>query len=132
MARYSLNLPSELKKEAEEWADQQGVSLNQFILWSVAEKVGELRQSLDDPRFPGIRYRRGAAGQPTPVVRGTGLRVQTVVIAVRDWGMPAAKAAREFDLSEAQVNECLRFYKAHQAEIDAAVQAEENLSPTDA
>jgi uncharacterized protein (DUF433 family) len=132
MARYSLNLPIELKKEAEQWADQQGISLNQFILWSVAEKVGELRQSLDDSRFPGIRYRRGAAGQPTPVVRGTGLRVQTVVIAVRDWGMSARQAAQEFDLSETQVEECLRFYEAHRAELDTGIQAEETLSPTHA
>ena len=40
MARYSLNLPADLKSEAEKWAAEQGVSLNQFILWAVAERVG--------------------------------------------------------------------------------------------
>jgi HicB family len=60
MARYALNLPTELKREAEELAKNQGVSLNQFILWSVSEKVGALKQALDDPNFPGITYRRGA------------------------------------------------------------------------
>ena len=40
MARYTLNLPVQLKQDAETWAAQQGVSLNQFILWAVAEKVG--------------------------------------------------------------------------------------------
>jgi len=49
MARYPLNLPLRLKQEAEKWAANQGVSLNQFILWSVAEKVGALKQDLDDP-----------------------------------------------------------------------------------
>ncbi len=44
MARYPLSLPIQLKQAAEECADRQGVSLNQFILWAVAEKVGELRQ----------------------------------------------------------------------------------------
>ena len=39
MARYTLNLPVQLKQDAETWAAQQGVSLNQFILWAVAEKV---------------------------------------------------------------------------------------------
>lgn len=44
MARYPLSLPIQLKQSAEEYADRQGISLNQFILWAVAEKVGELRQ----------------------------------------------------------------------------------------
>ena len=78
MARYPLNLPAQLKKEAEEWAAAQGISLNQFILWAVAEKVGALKQQLDDPAFPRVTYRRGASGQPVPVLRGTGIRVQTV------------------------------------------------------
>jgi predicted HicB family RNase H-like nuclease len=32
MARHALNLPSELKNDAEQLAARQGVSLNQFIL----------------------------------------------------------------------------------------------------
>jgi uncharacterized protein (DUF433 family) len=127
MSRYSLNLPPALKNEAEQWANDQGVSLNQFILWSVAEKVGELRRSLDDPSFPGISYRRGVAGQPTPVVRGTGIRVQAIVIAARDWGLSPAQIAREYELSEAQVKECLTFYEAHRAELDVSLAAEEEL-----
>ena len=39
MTRYALNLPVDLKREAEEIAEKQGVSLNQFIMWSVSEKV---------------------------------------------------------------------------------------------
>jgi predicted HicB family RNase H-like nuclease len=58
MTRYSLNLPVNLKREAEELASRQGISLNQFIMWSVSEKVASLRQELDDPNFPGITYRR--------------------------------------------------------------------------
>ena len=72
MSRYALNLPAKLKSEAEELAAKQGVSLNQFIMWSVSEKVTILRQTLDDPNFPGITYRRGAAGWVSPVIRGTG------------------------------------------------------------
>ncbi len=86
MARYSLNLPTQLKYEAEAWATKQGISLNQFILWAVAEKVGALSQHLDDPTFPQITYRRGAGGQPMAALRGTGLRVQTVVVATQTWG----------------------------------------------
>jgi hypothetical protein len=59
VSRYPLNLPAQLKDEAEELAARQGVSLNQFILWSVADKVGMLRQSLDDPAYPQITF--GAA-----------------------------------------------------------------------
>ena len=70
--RYAVNLPLELKKEAEALAKKQGVSLNQFILWSVAEKVSALKAGLDDPNFSGIAYRRGASGIPVPVLRGPG------------------------------------------------------------
>ena len=54
MARYSLNLPAQLKQDAETRASAQGVSLNQIILWAVAENVGTLQHPLDDPAFPHI------------------------------------------------------------------------------
>ena len=133
MSRYPLNLPADLHQEASRLAQQQGISLNQFILWSVAEKVGELRRSLDDPSFPGITYRVGAARIPTPVVCGTGIRVQTIVIAVRHWEMSPAQIADEYEvLSERQVNEALAFYEAHRAEVDAAILAEKQMVPPDA
>jgi uncharacterized protein (DUF433 family) len=124
MARYTLNLPVQLKQDAETWAAQQGVSLNQFILWAVAEKVGSLSHRLDDSVFPHITYRRGASGQPTAVVRGTGIRVQTLVVATQTWGLTPAQAATEYDLPVAQVEEALAFYVAHQGEIDAALAAD--------
>ncbi len=127
MARYPLNLPLQLKKEAEQWAASQGVSLNQFIMWSVAEKVGALRQDLNDPDFPQITYRRGAAAIPTPVLRGTGIRVQTIVVAAQQWGLTVKQIAAEYDLTESQVEEALTFYEAHRAEVDAALEAEQTL-----
>jgi len=128
MARYSLNLPKQLKQSAEEWAARQGVSLNQFILWAVSEKVGSLDQRLDDPAFPGITYRRGAGGSPTAVTRGTGIRVQTIVIAQTAWEMTPHTIAEEFGLSTGQVEEALSFYLAHKAEIDAQIAFEEQLT----
>jgi len=127
MARYPLNLPLDLKKEAEEWAARQKVSLNQFILWAVAEKVGALRQGLDDPEYPLVTYQRGAAGIPTPVIRGTGVRVQTVVIADQDWVLTPEQISDELGLRPDQVSEARAFYKAHQVEIDAAIQHERTL-----
>jgi len=129
MARYPLNLPARLKEEAEELAARQGVSLNQFILWSVAEKVGSLRQQLDDPASSQITYRRGAAGQPVPALRQTGIRVQTMVVAAQQWGMKPAQIAAEYGVPEAQVKESLAFYAAHRAEIDTALAAEQALEP---
>ena len=101
--RYAVNLPVDLKKEAEALAKQQGVSLNQFILWSVAEKVSSLKAGLDDPNFPGIAYRRGASGIPVPVLRGSGIRVQTIVISNREWSESPAEIAAQYSLSNAQV-----------------------------
>jgi uncharacterized protein (DUF433 family) len=115
--RYAVNLPLGLKKEAEALAKQQGVSLNQFILWSVAEKVSALKAGLDDPNFPGIAYRRGSSG----------IRVQTIVISNREWNETPADIAAQYDLPESLVKEALRFYQAHQAEIDLLIQSESLL-----
>jgi uncharacterized protein (DUF433 family) len=128
MTRYSLSLPPALKREAEHLARKQGISLNQFILWSVAEKVGALARDVDDPDFPGITYRRGASRQPTPVLRGTGIRVQTIAIDT-EFGLTPEQIADEYDLPETQVREALAFYEVHRAEIDAAIEAEEALAP---
>ena len=130
MARYPLNLPAQLKEEAEKWAANQGISLNQFIMWAVAEKVGSLSQSLNDLAFPRVIYRRGAAGQPVPVLCGTGIRVQTAVVAAQQWEMTPAQIAAEYGLTEAQVNEALAFYEAHRAEIEAAIAAEQAMEET--
>lgn len=129
MTRYALNLPNELKRDAERLAKKQGVSLNQFILWSVAEKVGGLLQGLDDPNFPGITYRRGASGGLSPVLRGTGIRVQTIVIASENRSF--AEIAEDYALTEAQVREAQGFYETHRVEIDANIQAESQMEPGD-
>ena len=129
MTRYALNLPDDLKREAERLARKQGVSLNQFILWSVAEKVGGLLQGLDDPNFPNITYRRGASGSISPVLRGTGIRVQTIALASQN--STPAEIAEDYDLPPKQIQEALGFYEAHRAEIDAYIQAEAALGPKD-
>ena len=129
MTRYALNLPNDLKRDAERLAKEQGVSLNQFILWSVAEKVGELLQGLDDPNFPNITYRRGASGTLSPVLRGTGIRVQTIALASQN--NTPAEIAEDYDVLPKQVKEALSFYEAHRAEIDSHIQAEAALEPKD-
>lgn len=123
MSRYSLKLPIALKQDAEQWASRQGISLNQFIVWAVAEKVGELRIGFDDPRFPQITYRRGAAGWPMPVVRGTGIRVQTLVVAAHQWEMSPEDVAEDYELTPSQVTEALAFYEAHRTELDAMMRS---------
>jgi len=130
MARYPLILPTQLKKDAEEWASSQGVSLNQFILWAVSEKVGAPKQQLDDPALPHVTYRRGASGWPVPVLRGTGIRVQTVAVAAQQWKLSPAQIAAEYGLTERQVKETLAFYEAHRQEIEAGIPAEQALEET--
>lgn len=127
MSRYPLSLPQQLKQRAEELARRQGVSLNQFILWAVAEKVGALAEGLADPNFPGIGYRRGAAGQPVPMLQGAGVRVQTLVVGHHHWGMSTAELAEAYGVPEGQVKAALAFYQAHRAEIDLSIQADSQL-----
>lgn len=128
MSRYPLNLPQQLKQEAEAWAQKQGVSLNQFILWATAEKIGALNQQLDDPRFPQVTYRRGASSVPTPVLRGTGIRVQSAVIASQQWTMSTAEIADEYGVPAKQIEEALAFYAAHREEIDTHLAREQAMS----
>jgi uncharacterized protein (DUF433 family) len=127
MSRYALNLPVDLKREAEEMAKKQGVSLNQFIMWSVAEKVVSMRNELDDPKFPQITYRRGGSGIPRPVIRGTAIHVQTVAVAVNKHREKPEKFAENYGLDVNQVREALSFYDTHKEEIDANIEDEINL-----
>ncbi len=128
MARYALNLPTALKQEAASLAKWQGVSLNQFILWSVSDRVGALRQSLNDVNSSPITYRRGESGIPTPVLSGTGIRVQTIVTCIESWEMSPEEVADEYDLSLGQVKAALYFYKTHQDEIDSHIAYEHQLA----
>ena len=130
MISSSLNLPPQLRQKAEKCAANQGVSLDQFILWAVAEKVGILSQHLEDSRFPEITYRRGASGFSVPIIKGTSLRVQTIAIAFQKWGLSPEEIATEYNLSESQVNEAIAFCAANQLEIAEEIAAEEALELT--
>ena len=127
MSRYALNLPQELKREAEEIASNQGISLNQFIMWSVSEKVSSLRHNLDDPDFPGITYRKGASGWVQPVIRGTGIRVQTVAVEIQN-GATISQISDDYQIGQQSVKEALSFYQVHQVEIDASILSEKKLA----
>ena len=80
---------------------------------------------VDDPDFPNITYRRGASGILSPVLRGTGIRVQTIILASQN--NTPAEVASDYDLPLSQVREALGFYKAHRVEIDAHIQADVTL-----
>ena len=119
--RYSLNLPVDLKQEAEQVAQQQGVSLNQLILWSLTEKVTALKGKLDDPNYPSITYKLDTENQLVPVIRSKGIRVQTIVIAFHHWKESAAEIAKQYDLPQSVVKEALSFYLVHKTALDALI-----------
>jgi uncharacterized protein (DUF433 family) len=124
-----MNLPQQLQQDAAQFAQQQGISLEQFVLWAVTEKVGALKQQANLRDFPEIAIRSGASGIPTPVIKGTNIRVQTIAIANIWWQQPPSMIANEYDLTETQVQKALAFYEAHRTEIDAAIAAEQALEP---
>jgi uncharacterized protein (DUF433 family) len=61
------------------------------------------------------------------VIKRTGVRAQTLAIAAHKWGMSAAQIADEYDLSEEQVMEALRFYAVNKEQIDLAIVSEQEL-----
>jgi uncharacterized protein (DUF433 family) len=124
MISDSFNLPPLLQQEAQKCAVKLGISLEQFIVSAVAEKVEILTDHHDNTVFTEITYRRGASGLEVPILHGTGLRVQTLAIAAQQWGLSPEQIATEYDLTEAQVNAALAFYATHQQEIDEAIASE--------
>ena len=86
---------------------------------------------IDDSNFPAITYRRGASNRPTAFLRGTGVRVQTLVVAAQNWGLSVKQIASEYNLSQDQVEEALAFYKAHRQEIELDLAAEQSLEKAD-
>ena len=87
-----------------------------------------LKQTLDDPRFPLITYRQGGSGEMQPMIRGTNLRVKTLVVAHKYWEMSAEQIADDWPVSESAVRDALAFYTAHQSEIDAYIAQEEQIA----
>ena len=130
--RYSLNLPVDLKKEAEQAAEQQGVSLNQLILWSLAEKVTSLKSKIDDPNFPDVTYKLDTTNQLVPIIKGAGIRVQTIVIAFHEWHETVPEIAKQYSLPERTVKEVLSFYQAHKKAVDALIESNSQVDMPDA
>lgn len=62
-----------------------------------------------------------------PLIKGTGIRVQTVAIASQNWAMSPSQIANEYELTEAQVREALSFYAVNKGQIDAAIASEQSL-----
>ena len=86
-----------------------------------------MTQYTSKPSASSIAYRTGVSGWPSAVVRGTGIRVQTLALAVQTWGLSAEEISDEYDLTIAQVKQALRFYEAHRDEIDREIEAETEL-----
>jgi uncharacterized protein (DUF433 family) len=124
-----MNLRQQLQQDATQFAQQQGISLEQFVLWAVAEKVGVLKQQANLQAFPEISMRLGASGVLTPIIKGTNIRVQTIAIAHTRWQQSPSKISTEYDLTETQVQNALAFYEAHRTEIDTAIAAEQAVEP---
>lgn len=113
----TLDLPPELEQCLAKEAAQNGLSVEAMTL----QLLAKFFHQSTDPAFPNVAYRKGASGQPVPVVAGTGIRVQTLSIALHQWGLTKEQLAEEYSLSIPQIEDALSFYAANQAEIDGAM-----------
>ncbi len=82
------------------------------------------RTPYDDPRFSGITYRTGQSGIPTPIIRGTEIRVQTVVVVCPRMGNSVEDFAKDHEITEGLVVEALAYYSFHRDEVDTLIQME--------
>lgn len=72
-------------------------------------------------------YRKGASGIVTPVIRGTGIRVQTVVISHKTWGETLEKIAEDYEIPLELVKSAWAYYEAHRDEIEALIKLDADL-----
>lgn len=121
MTQYFLKLPPKLQQEAEKYAADQGITLENLIIWAIAEKIGILKQKVDNNLFEDIIYCQSIEGQMIPKLRGTNIQVKTLVIALKNWQLTPQQVADEYGISEEQVNNVMAFYEQHRQEIDAAI-----------
>lgn len=86
-----------------------------------------MNTSKDDPKFPGITYRSSTSSTFIPILRGTSIRVQTIVISNRSWNESPKEIAEQYDLPANRIEEALAFYQLHQAEVDLLIQSDAKL-----
>jgi uncharacterized protein (DUF433 family) len=59
----------------------------------------------------------------------TNIRIQTIAIASHTWKWSMAQIADEYDLTEAQVRQALRYYQTHRQILDEAIATEQAMEP---
>ncbi len=115
----------ELQEQVLQLPLQDRWQLVQHLLGSIQQDM--LSPSLpaaDASAFPEIQHRTDSDGQIKATIRGTSIRVQTIVIASHDWGWDASRVANEYSLSVTQVSAALAFYESYKPEIDAVTGSE--------
>ena len=67
--KVEVIIPNELVKEIEVYAKVEGITLNEFLLWTLGEKVGELRERRGVKNL--LRVIPNQAAEKTPVEKAT-------------------------------------------------------------
>ena len=67
--KVEVIIPNELIKEIEVYAKVEGITLNEFLLWALGEKVGELRERQGVKNL--LRVIPNQAAEKTPVEKAT-------------------------------------------------------------
>jgi uncharacterized protein (DUF433 family) len=106
----SFRLTSSLVEALQERASERGVSAN-----ALAERL--LEEGLRREDHPLIIFRDGAAGRRAAIL-GTRLDVWQVIDTLRASANSVAETAAYFEVPEAWVQAALRYYAAHQDEVD--------------
>lgn len=121
----NIQIPPQLEEAVLQCANQQGISVDELIILAVTEKINYLAQ--DENSFPEIIEKINTDGDKVPVIKGTNIRVQTLVIAFHNWQLSVTDIAEQFNLTPEQVAQALNFYQIHQQSIDRAIATEQAL-----
>ena len=119
-ARLDTDLLDRLRRESA----REGIAASQL-----AERY--IEEGVRAAEFPGITFRSGPAGRRAGLVGGPDVwEVVRDLQAARAAGRsdPVAWVTRTTDLSEAQVRLAAAYYAQHRDEIDARIDADEQLT----
>lgn len=61
------------------------------------------------------------------MIRGTGIRVETIVVNHQQWGQSAVDMAAEYEIPVEAVQSALDYYQAHPEEIETLIRIEQEI-----
>ena len=117
-----IRVPGELQAQIEREMERRGIGEWSTMVVELLDEAVRMR------RAPGIVFADGATGR-RPVVAGSGLEVWEVVATWKEVGRNYERLRTAYEwLTEPQLRGALSYYELYEAEVDAQLERENQLT----